>query len=73
MKWYDGTNVQFAKWRRGRPETQADFLDALNTGGEWEVFANTSLLNPLRQRSIVACKRDNGTHTHPPHHTQKTV
>ncbi|XP_046886441.1 lymphocyte antigen 75 [Hypomesus transpacificus] len=61
MKWYDGTNVQFSKWREGRPEVQTDFLAALNTDGEWEVFTNTRLFNPLKQRSIVACKLDNAS------------
>lgn len=60
LQWYDGTNVQYSNWGNGRMNVKNPFIAALTIDNSWILVSKPSLFFEVRQRTIVACKLDNG-------------
>ncbi|XP_056590497.1 LOW QUALITY PROTEIN: lymphocyte antigen 75 [Triplophysa dalaica] len=57
LKWLDGTNVQYSRWKSGeRPNITQPFMVGLNLNGEWVPVTNSNLFMALKQHCIVVCK-----------------
>lgn len=60
MKWYDGTNVQYSNWDKGRPNVNSSFMAGLMVDNSWILVTKQRLFLEFKQRSIVVCKMENG-------------